>query len=132
MRHCLSKAKKRHPTAKSETRGHGREETRVGIVVKARGIAEHHDFPGLKAFGRIEATRAVIGKVETDVLARERKDARGWGAYQVRPSWRAQSGSCITLPKLVWDHPTPSPSSWRNQASLGGQGEGDLSAPVAR
>ena len=92
MRHCLSKAKKRHPTAKSETRGHGREETRVGIVVKARGIAEHHDFPGLKAFGHIEATRAVIGKVETDVLARERKDARGWGAY----------GSAPELASAVW------------------------------
>jgi predicted transposase YbfD/YdcC len=33
-RACLSKANTRHPTAKSETRGHGREETRVGIVVK--------------------------------------------------------------------------------------------------
>jgi hypothetical protein len=65
-RACLSKAK-RHATAKSETRGHGRQETRVGIVVKAPGIAEHHDFPGLKAFGRIEATRVVDGKVETDV-----------------------------------------------------------------
>ena len=36
-------------------------------MVKAPGIAEHHDFPGLKAFGRIEATRAVDGKAETDV-----------------------------------------------------------------
>ena len=42
-RACLSKTNKRHPTAKSETRGHGREETRVGIVgVKAPDIAEHH------------------------------------------------------------------------------------------
>lgn len=49
-RACLSKTNKRHPTAKSETRGHGREETRVGIVVKAPDIAEHHQFPGLKAF----------------------------------------------------------------------------------
>ena len=55
------------PTAKSETRGHGREETRVGIVVKAPDIAEHHGFPGLKAFGRIEARRMVDGKVESDV-----------------------------------------------------------------
>ena len=66
-RACLSKANKRHPTAKSETRGHGREETRVGIVVKAPDIAEHHEFPGLKAFGRIEARRVVDGKLESDV-----------------------------------------------------------------
>ena len=79
MRHCLSKVKERHPTPKSETRGNGREETRVGIVVKAPDIAQRRDFPGLKAFGRIETTRVVVGKVETDVLARERKDARGWG-----------------------------------------------------
>jgi predicted transposase YbfD/YdcC len=46
-RACLSKAKKGHATAKSETRGHGREETRVGIVVKAPDFAQHHDFPGL-------------------------------------------------------------------------------------
>ena len=66
-RACLSKTNKRHPTAKSETRGHGREETRVGIVVKAPDIAEHHQFPGLKAFGRIQARRVVDGKVESDV-----------------------------------------------------------------
>ena len=64
---CLSKAKQRHPTARSETRGHGREETRVGIVVRAPDIAQRHNFPGLEAFGRIEATRVVDDKVETDV-----------------------------------------------------------------
>jgi len=42
-------------------------ETRVGVVVKAKGLAEHHEFPGLKAFGRIEATRVIDGKTETDV-----------------------------------------------------------------
>src|SRR5687767_2890087 len=47
-RACLSKTK-RHATAKSETRRHSRQETRVGIVVKAPGTAQHHDFPGLKA-----------------------------------------------------------------------------------
>ena len=66
-RACLAKANKRHATAKSETRGHGRQETRVGIVVKAPDIAQRRDFPGLKAFGRIEATRTVDGRVETDV-----------------------------------------------------------------
>ena len=38
---------------------HGRIETRVGVVIEAKGLAEHHDFPGLKAFGRITATRTI-------------------------------------------------------------------------
>lgn len=32
--------------------GHGRKETRTGLVVSAKGLAQHHEFPGLKAFGR--------------------------------------------------------------------------------
>ena len=66
-RSCLSKVKPRHPTAKTDARGHGRVETRIGLVVAAPKLAEHHDFKGLKAFGRIEATRVVDGKTETDV-----------------------------------------------------------------
>lgn len=64
---CLSKAGPRHPRAQSSSHGHGREETRVGIVVKAPGLAEHHNFPGLTALGRIQATRRIDGKIETDV-----------------------------------------------------------------
>jgi hypothetical protein len=33
----------------------------MAVVVSARGLAEHHDFPGLTAFGRIESTRAGDG-----------------------------------------------------------------------
>jgi predicted transposase YbfD/YdcC len=70
-RACLAKAdepkaKKQHPVAKTETSGHGRVETRTGIVVDAKGLAEYHEFPGLKAFGRIEATRVIDGKTETE------------------------------------------------------------------
>ncbi len=36
-------------------------------MVAVEGLAEHHEFPGLKAFGRIEATREIDGKIETDV-----------------------------------------------------------------
>lgn len=54
-------------SAKTETKGHGRIETRVGVVVEAKGLAEHHEFPGLKAFGRVEATREIDGKITTDV-----------------------------------------------------------------
>ena len=66
-RACLVKAGKKHPVVKTEKKAHGRIETRVGVVVEANGLAEHHEFPGLKAFGRIEATRVIDGKTETDV-----------------------------------------------------------------
>ena len=67
-RGCLSKAAKRRPASTTEGAGHGRVEARVGLVVKApEALAKHHDFPGLKAFGRIEATRTINGKTETDV-----------------------------------------------------------------
>jgi len=71
-RACLSAADtpkagaKQPPTAKTETKGHGRIETRVGVVVEAKGLAEHHEFPGLKAFGRVTATREIDGKITTD------------------------------------------------------------------
>lgn len=72
-RSCLSAAdkpksrRKQPPTAKTETKGHGRTETRVGVVVEAKGLAEHHEFPGLKAFGRVTATREIDGEITTDV-----------------------------------------------------------------
>jgi predicted transposase YbfD/YdcC len=59
--------KKPPPTAKTEAMAHGRIETRVGVVVEAKGLAEHHDFQGLKAFGRVTATRTIDGKTSTDV-----------------------------------------------------------------
>lgn len=66
-RACLSKVGRRHPKARTKTRAHGRLETRVGIVIKAPDLAKYHEFPGLKAFGRIEATREIDGRLETDV-----------------------------------------------------------------
>ena len=72
-RSCLAAAdkpkpgKRPPPTAKTETKAHGRIETRIGVVVEAKGLAEHHEFAGLKAFGRIEATRQIDGKTSTDV-----------------------------------------------------------------
>ena len=52
--------------ATTEERGHGRRETRTATVVSAKSLAEHHEFPGLKAFGRIEATREVDGNVSSE------------------------------------------------------------------
>ena len=71
-RACLAKAddpktKKKPPVAKTEDSGHGRLEMRTAVVVEAKGLAEHHEFPGLKAIGRIEASRVIDDKTETDV-----------------------------------------------------------------
>ena len=60
-RACFATLKDGHPSAVTEEAGHGRAETRRAVVVSAKGLAEHHDFPGLKAFGRIEATRETVG-----------------------------------------------------------------------
>lgn len=60
-------ARKAPPTARTETKAHGRVETRVAVVVDAKGLAEYHGFKGLKAFGRIEATRQIDGKTTTNV-----------------------------------------------------------------
>jgi predicted transposase YbfD/YdcC len=59
-RSCFGRLASDHPTARQEETGHGRRETRTATAVSARGLAEHHDFPGLKAFGRIEAIRESI------------------------------------------------------------------------
>lgn len=60
-RSCFGQVKAGHPTARRKEIGHGRNETRTAAVVSASGLAEHHEFPNLKAFGRIEATRQMDG-----------------------------------------------------------------------
>ena len=65
-RACFGKANKDHPVAHVEDTGHGRKETRTGMVVSAKGLAEHHELPGLKAFGRIEAAREIAGSVTSE------------------------------------------------------------------
>jgi len=64
-RSCFSKGSPNHPVTRQQEVGHGRKETRTGLVVSANGLAEHHKFPGLKAFGRIESSRETDGKVQT-------------------------------------------------------------------
>ena len=58
--------KEGHPVAVTEDAGHGRRETRKAVVVSAKGLAEHHDFPGLKGFGRVEATRETAGATTSE------------------------------------------------------------------
>lgn len=65
-RSCFGKLAPNPPVARQEEAGHGRRETRTATVVSAKGLAEHHNFPRLKAFGRIEATREIDGKVQSE------------------------------------------------------------------
>ena len=58
-RAAFGKVRADHPQARSEEAGHGRAETRTAMVVPAKGLEEHHEFPGLAGFGRIEATRTI-------------------------------------------------------------------------
>jgi len=53
------------PVARQQALEHGRKETRTGVVVSARGLAEHHEFPGLKVFGRVEPRCETDGKMQT-------------------------------------------------------------------
>ena len=65
-RACFGQMKDGHPQACTEDSGHGRKESRTAVVVRARGLAEHHEFPGLKAFGRIEASRQTERKTSSE------------------------------------------------------------------
>jgi predicted transposase YbfD/YdcC len=39
----------------------------VAVVVEAKGLAKYHEFAGLMAFGRFEATRIIDGRTESDI-----------------------------------------------------------------
>nr|WP_245731747.1 ISAs1 family transposase [Loktanella fryxellensis] len=62
-RGCFSNLKDGHPVASSVDTAHGRKETRTGVVVSAKALGEYHEFPGLKGFAKIDATRDTGGKV---------------------------------------------------------------------
>jgi predicted transposase YbfD/YdcC len=62
-RGCFSNLKDSHPVASSTDTGHGRKETRTAVVVSAKALEEYHQFPGLKGFAKIDATRETGGKV---------------------------------------------------------------------
>ena len=65
-RGCFSTRHDDHPEAVTDEMNHGRREIRKAVVVSAKSLAEHHEFPGLEGFGRIEATREVDGKVTSE------------------------------------------------------------------
>lgn len=64
---CFLTMKKTHPTAETTERGHGRTEIRRAAVVGAGDLGDYHQFPGLKAFGRIERIRRLPGKTAREV-----------------------------------------------------------------
>lgn len=65
-RSCFGKLKDSHPVARSTEAGHGRKETRTAVVISAKALGEYHEFPGLKGFGRIDATRETNAKVTSE------------------------------------------------------------------
>jgi len=56
----------RHPSAVTEEASHVRSEVQRAVVVSAQGLPEHHDFSGLKALGRIKATRETDGATTSE------------------------------------------------------------------
>ena len=96
-------ARRQPPTAKTETKAHGRIEMRIGVVIEAKGLAEHHEFPGLKAFGRITATREIDGKVTTDVriFALSRKLTPEKLIETARAHWQIENALHWQLERLV-------------------------------
>ena len=64
-RSCFSEISQGQPVVRQQETGHGRKETRTGVVVSAKGLAQYHEFPGLKAFGRIESRRETDGKMQS-------------------------------------------------------------------
>ena len=65
-RGCFPKREEAGRQAVTEETGHGRKETRTAVVASTKALGEYHDFPGLKAFGRIERTREADGKVTSE------------------------------------------------------------------
>lgn len=65
-RGCFPASEDPRRQAFTEETGHGRKETRKAIVASAKALGEYHDFPGLKAFGRIERTREAGGKITSE------------------------------------------------------------------
>lgn len=65
-RGCFSPLRSDAPSIRLEEVNHGRKESRTATVVSAKGLAQHHEFPGLKAFGRIEATRELDGETSSE------------------------------------------------------------------
>lgn len=60
-------AAKKPPMARTEDDDHGRIEMRRAVVIAAEELGVRHEFPGLKAVGRIEATRTIDGKTQAFV-----------------------------------------------------------------
>ena len=90
----FSKERAKTQVARQKTKDHGRRETRTATIFNVKGMAETHDFSGLKAFGRIEATREIDGKVEQYVrfFALSRKASPAVLLKVGRQHWQIENG----------------------------------------
>ena len=68
----LAAAGKDATTARTSGKGHGREETRIGFVAPAPGMAQSHDFPGLAAVACVESRRGTDQPVRRTFLLSKR------------------------------------------------------------
>jgi len=65
-RSCFGKVAPDHTVARQDEARYGPKETRTGTVISANGLADHRDFPGLRALGRIESRRETGGIMQTE------------------------------------------------------------------
>jgi predicted transposase YbfD/YdcC len=72
---ALSAIPKTVEPATTQDARHGRKETRRAIVTSAKGMAEKHDFPGLKAVARLTSWRETDKPVERYFLLTRRYKA---------------------------------------------------------
>jgi predicted transposase YbfD/YdcC len=73
--------------------GHGRTEKRIAIVASTPGMAQKHDFPGLKAVARITSTRGKDKPVECYFLMSQAYSYSGKDVLRiVRTHWSIENG----------------------------------------
>jgi predicted transposase YbfD/YdcC len=90
---CFLTMKKTCPAAATTERSRGRIETRRAVVVAAGDLGDYHQFPGLKAFGRIESARRAAGKTQSEVrlFALSRKLAPAQLLRVARAHWAIEN-----------------------------------------
>ena len=104
VRCCFGKLAADAPAARQQETGHGRRETRTATVVSTKGLAEHHDFPDLKAFGRIETPRESVRKLPSET--------RGFAL-----SWLPAPEVLPTTVRAHWQSRTRCTGNWTSRSA---------------
>jgi len=100
---CFGKVAQDRPAARQDEAGHRRKETRTGTVISAKGLAEHHDFRGLEASGRIESRRETGGVVQNQTR-------------HFALSWTPASEVFMATVRAYWE--TPNALHWQLDVSF--------------